>query len=220
MGSGRTELARAIFGADPIVEGELLVNGRAVRFKGPGDGKRAGIGLVPEERGQAAYPLLTIRENVTAASADLISDRGWLRLTRERSLAQRMVASLRVKAPDAEELLGRLSGGNQQKVILGRWLLRESPILLLDDPTAGVDVGAKEEIYNLIGDMTARGTSVIMSSSELPELLAIADRMLILHHGRLVGTLEGGDMDQRNVLRLAVAGGDSKGARDLPSAVG
>jgi ribose transport system ATP-binding protein len=215
MGSGRTELARAIFGADPIVDGELIVDGRPARFKSPADGKRAGIGLVPEERGQAAYPLLTIRENVTSASADLISNRGWLRPARERSLAQRMFASLRVKAPDTEELLGRLSGGNQQKVIVGRWLLRESPILLLDDPTAGVDVGAKDEIYHLISDMTARGTSVMMASSELPELLAIADRMLILHHGRLVGTLEGESMDQRNVLRLAVAGdGDDALAGD------
>jgi ribose transport system ATP-binding protein len=212
MGSGRTELARAIFGADPIVEGEVLVGGQPLRLKGPGDGKRAGIGLVPEERGQASYPFLTIRENVTAASADLISERGWLKPGRERSLANQMFSALRVKAPDAEELLGRLSGGNQQKVIVGRWLLRESPILLLDDPTAGVDVGAKDEIYHLIADMTARGTSVIMSSSELPELLAIADRMLILRGGRLVGTLEGATMTQRDVLRLAVGGGDSVAA--------
>ena len=208
MGSGRTELARAIFGADPIVDGEVLAGGQPLRLKGPGDGKRAGIGLVPEERGQASYPLLTIRENITAASADLISDRGWVRPHRERTLADGIIAALRVKAPDAEELQGRLSGGNQQKVIVGRWLLRESPILLLDDPTAGVDVGAKDEIYHLIGDMTSKGTSVIMASSELPELLAIADRMLILHRGRLAGTLEGASMTQREVLRLAVAGGE------------
>ena len=208
MGSGRTELARALFGADPITEGELLVGGELVRLRGPGDGKRAGMGLVPEERGQASYPLLSIRENITTASADLISSRGWLKPARERSLARRIFDSLRIKAPDAEELLGRLSGGNQQKVIVGRWLLRDSPILLLDDPTAGVDVGSKAEIYELIGDLTAKGTSVIMSSSELPELLAIADRMLILHRGRLVGTLEGDRMTQRDVLRLAVAGDD------------
>jgi len=218
MGSGRTELARAIFGADPIVEGEILMGGQPLRLNGPGDGKRAGIGLVPEERGQASYPLLTIRENITAASADLISDRGWLRPRRERALADAVVAALRVKAPDAEEILGRLSGGNQQKVIVGRWLLRESPILLLDDPTAGVDVGAKDEIYHLIGDMTSKGTSVIMASSELPELMAIADRMLILHRGRLVGTLEGASMTQREVLRLAVAGGD--GSAVTPATVG
>ena len=196
------------------------MNGRPVRLKGVADGKRAGIGLVPEERSQAAFPFLTIRENVTVASADLISDRTWIQSGRERTLADKVFGSLHVKAPDIEELLGRLSGGNQQKVIVGRWLLRESPILLLDDPTAGVDVGAKDEIYNLIADMTARGTSVMMASSELPELLAIADRMLILRRGRLVGTLEGAYMTQRDVLRLAVAGGDSKGARDLPSAVG
>jgi ribose transport system ATP-binding protein len=208
MGSGRTELARALFGADRLAAGQLLVNGQPVRFRNPGDGKRAGIGLVPEERSQAAFPLLTIRENVTTASADLISERGWTQPARERSLANRILGSLRVKAPDSEELLGRLSGGNQQKVIVGRWLLRASPILLLDDPTAGIDVGAKEEMYQIVADMTAKGTSVIMSSSELPELLAIADRMLIMHRGRLVGTLEGATMTQRDVLRLAVAGDD------------
>ena len=206
MGSGRTELTRALFGADPIIGGELLVNGQPYRPRSPADGKRAGIGLVPEERAQAAFPLLSIRENVTVASADLIADRAWVRVRRERSLADRIVATLRVKAPHTEELMGRLSGGNQQKVIVGRWLLRDSPILLLDDPTAGVDVGAKDEIYGLIGELTERGTSVIMASSELPELLAIADRMLILYQGRHVGTLEGDSMTQRDVLRLAVAG--------------
>jgi ribose transport system ATP-binding protein len=206
MGSGRTELTRALFGADPITGGGLLVNGQPFRPRNAADGKRAGIGLVPEERAQAAFPLLSIRENITVASADLIADRAWVKVGRERSLADRIVTTLRVKAPHAEELMGRLSGGNQQKVIVGRWLLRDSLILLLDDPTAGVDVGAKDEIYGLIGDLTERGTSVIMASSELPELLAIADRMLILYQGRLVGTLEGDSMTQRDVLRLAVAG--------------
>jgi ribose transport system ATP-binding protein len=212
MGSGRTELARALFGADRVTGGELLIDGRPFHPRGPGDGKRAGIGFVPEERAQAAFPFLSIRENVTAASSDLIARRGWVQGGHERSLAARIISSLRVKTPDAEELMGRLSGGNQQKVIVGRWLLRGSPILLLDDPTAGVDVGAKDEIYRLIGELTAGGTSVLMASSELPELLAIADRMLILHQGRLVGTLEGEAMTQRNVLRLAVAGVTDPGA--------
>jgi ribose transport system ATP-binding protein len=206
MGSGRTELARALFGADPVMAGDLFIEGRPFHPRGPGDGKRAGIGFVPEERAQAAFPFLSIRENVTAASADLISRRGWVQGGHERSLAARIIASLKVRTPSAEELMGRLSGGNQQKVIVGRWLLRGSPVLLLDDPTAGVDVGAKDEIYGLIGELTSKGTSVLMASSELPELLAIADRMLILHQGRLVGTLEGEEMTQRNVLRLAVAG--------------
>jgi ribose transport system ATP-binding protein len=223
MGSGRTELTRALFGADPVTDGELLVGGQPYRPRGPGDGKRAGIGLVPEERAQAAFPLLSIRENVTVASADLISSRGWVRQGQERTFARRIIESLRVKTPHTEELMGRLSGGNQQKVIVGRWLLRDSPILLLDDPTAGVDVGAKDEIYGLIGELTARGTAIIMASSELPELLAIADRMLILYQGRLVGTLEGESMTQRDVLRLAVAGKaeastDSRGAPAAASA--
>lgn len=206
MGSGRTELARALFGADPIAAGELRVHGRMARFRGPADGMAAGIGFVPEERPQASFPLLTIRENVTLAATRLFSRHGWVSPARQRTAAARSVTDLRVKTPSIEELMGRLSGGNQQKVILGRWLLRQCPILILDDPTAGVDVGAKDEIYGLIGQMTASGASIVMSSSELPELLALADRMIVLHQGRLAGTLHGEHMTQRNVLQLAVSG--------------
>jgi ribose transport system ATP-binding protein len=206
LGSGRTELARALFGADSLTHGELLVAGRRVVLRGPGDGKRAGIGLVPEERAQAAFPLLPIRHNITVASSELVARRGWLRRGLERAIAARMVSALRVKTPSSEELLGRLSGGNQQKVIVGRWLVRESPVLILDDPTAGVDVGAKDEIYKLIASMTERGTSVVMSSSELPELLAVADRILVLHEGTVAGILEGTDISERAVVELAVSG--------------
>jgi ribose transport system ATP-binding protein len=206
LGSGRTELARALFGVDRVREGRISVNGEAVVFDSPADAKRRGIGLVTEERAEASFPMLTIRENLTSASSDLIAPGGWLRPRREGSLAKRISESLRVRTPSIEEPLSRLSGGNQQKVVVGRWLLRKVPILILDDPTSGIDVGAKDELYHLIAEMTADGTSVIMTSSELPELLALSDRMLVLHHGRLVGILDGEELTEENVIRMAVAG--------------
>jgi ribose transport system ATP-binding protein len=213
MGSGRTELARALFGADRIESGEVRISGKPVSFKSPAEAKRHGVGLVPEDRGQAVFPLSSVRDNLSIASPDLIARHGFVLQRTERSLSQRMIDALRVRTPSMEEPIGRLSGGNQQKAIVGRWLMRQVPILILDDPTSGVDVGAKEELYRLIGEMTGGGTSIIMSSSELPELLAVSDRMLILHQGRVAGILSGEAMTQRNVLHLAMRGVDA-GAGD------
>jgi ABC-type sugar transport system ATPase subunit len=206
MGSGRTELARALFGADPVTSGSIRINGQPISFKSPAEAKRHGLGLVPEDRTQAVFSLSSVRDNLSAASADLISKRGFIRKSVERLMSQKMIDALSIRTPSMEESIARLSGGNQQKTIVGRWLMREVPVLILDDPTSGVDVGAKEELYKLIGRMTAAGTSIIMSSSELPELLALSDRMLILRQGRVVGILSGEDMTQRNVLHLAVRG--------------
>jgi ribose transport system ATP-binding protein len=152
---------------------------------------------------------------LSSASPDLIAPRGWLNPHRERTLAQKIVATLRVRTPSVEEPLSRLSGGNQQKVVVGRWLMRSAPILIMDDPTSGIDVGAKDELYHLIGDMTAGGTSVILTSSELPELLALSDRIVVLHEGRVVGIVEGDQLTQDIVIRMAVTGlpvGGSSGA--------
>jgi len=205
LGSGRTELARALFGADPIREGTITVDGKVARLRSPADAKRRGLGLVPEERSQGGFRFLTIRENLSAASSDLIAPLGWLRPSTEKALTTRIVDVLRIRTPSIEEQLTRLSGGNQQKVIVGRWLLRDVPILIMDDPTSGIDVGAKDDLYNLIGEMTARQTSIIMTSSELPELLALSDRIAVLHRGRLIGILEGEEKTRENVLRMAVA---------------
>ena len=209
LGSGRTELARALFGADPIQRGTIEVRGRLVQLESPIDAMELGIGLVPEERQDAAFPLLSIRENITVASLDKVSRLGWLLPARERSMIRPIVDALRVRAPSPEELLGKLSGGNQQKVIVGRWLLRGSSILILDDPTAGVDVGAKDELYKLVGEMVDGGGSVLMSSSELPELLRLADRILVLHEGRLAEVLAGARITAKEVLRLAMSGHSS-----------
>jgi ABC-type sugar transport system ATPase subunit len=168
LGSGRTELARALFGADEVASCTIRVRGQQVRFRSPGDAKRAGLGFVPEERAAAAFPALSVRENLLAAAPELISRHGWLQPAREAPLARRMVDALRIRTASIEEPLARLSGGNQQKVIVGRWLVRETPILILDDPTSGVDVGAKDELYRLIGAMTAEGASVNITTTELP----------------------------------------------------
>ncbi len=216
LGSGRTELARALFGADPIREGTIRVDGQPTRFGSPADAKRRGLGLVTEERAEAAFPFLTIRENLTAASPDLVAPGGLLRRGRERSLARKMVEALRIRTPTVEAPLSSLSGGNQQKVVVGRWLMRNVPILILDDPTSGIDVGAKDEMYHLIADMTAKGTAVLMTSSELPELLAISDRIIVLHEGRLVGILQGDELSQENVLHMAVTGVARADSTDQP----
>lgn len=206
LGSGRTELARAIFGADAIVSGRIRLDGHEVRPRSPEDARRLGIGFVPEERPQGAFPLRSVRENLTSASPDLIARRGWVRPGVERTLAEGMVRALRIRTPSTETPLVRLSGGNQQKAILGRWLVRDTPILILDDPTSGIDVGAKDEIYKLIADLTGRGRSVLISSSELPELLALSDRILVLREGQVAGILDGDRLTQADVLRLAVRG--------------
>jgi ribose transport system ATP-binding protein len=213
LGSGRTELARALFGADPIRDGSIIVSDHVARLTSPADAKRLGFGLVPEERSQAGFQFLSIRENLSAASSDLIAPQGWLRPGRERKITRAIVDTLRVRTPTIEEPLARLSGGNQQKVIVGRWLLRDVPILIMDDPSSGIDVGAKADLYGLIREMTARRTAVIMTSSELPELVALSDRIMVLHRGRLAGVLEGEEITREKVVRMAIA------ATEIPQSI-
>lgn len=206
MGSGRTELARALIGADPLIGGSIHLDGSPVSPRSPSDGRNLGFGFVPEERPQAVFDDLSVLENATISASNRISRMTFMRHGLERSLSRDMVRRLGVRTASIEAPMRSLSGGNQQKVILGRWLLRGSRILILDDPTSGVDVGAKVEIYRLIASETAGGLSVIMSSSELPELLTVAHRILVLHEGRVAGLLEGDRMTQRDVLHLAVRG--------------
>lgn len=215
MGSGRTELARALFGADPLSSGSILLDGQAVLPRSPREARELGLGFVPEERPQAVFDDLSVLENATMAASHLISRLGVMRHGWERHLSTGMVKRLGVKTASVDAPMRSLSGGNQQKVVLGRWLLRGARILILDDPTSGVDVGAKVEIYRLIASETEGGRAVIMSSSELPELLTVAHRILVLHEGRLAGVLEGERMTQRDVLHLAVRGSfDEMAAND------
>ncbi len=208
VGAGRTELVRAIFGIDPIEEGTIEVRGRAVKVRSPRDAIRAGISLVPEDRKNQGLVLdLTIRENVAMAGLESYARWGLLDRARQRQVASEQAQQLHIRAPTIEVKARNLSGGNQQKVVLGKWLSMAARVLILDEPTRGVDVGAKEEIYALMSRLAAGGLGILMVSSEMEELMAMSDRVLVLHEGRLEGELSGDRITEENVLSLAVGGG-------------
>ncbi len=189
VGSGRTELLRAIFGAEPADRGTLLVRGRPVRIRSPRDAIRQGIAMVPEDRKRDGLLLLqTIRHNLNLPYLSLGG--GWrLRRSSEATRASAMSERLAIRSSGVEQSAGSLSGGNQQKVVLGKWLVNQPGILLLDDPTRGIDVGAKASIYQLIDELTAAGLGIVLVSSEMPELLALADRIVVLREGEMAATL-------------------------------
>jgi ABC-type sugar transport system ATPase subunit len=210
LGSGRTELLRALFGADPVDGGTVEVDGAKVPRGSPRRAVQAGMGLLTEDRKSLGLLLeLTIRENASIADLDDIS-RFWLvDRGRERSIVDRYLGSLRLRAGSWEQPVSSLSGGNQQKVLLARWLATKARVLLFDEPTKGVDVGAKSEIYNVIGDLAAEGLGVVVVSSYLPEVLGLADRVLVMRDGTVAGELEARTATEEDVLRLA--SGDERG---------
>ncbi|WP_410768470.1 sugar ABC transporter ATP-binding protein [Fontibacillus sp. BL9] len=205
VGAQRTELVEALFGLRDIQTGSISIHGKEVRIKSPGDAKRHGLALLTEERRTTGiFPVLSVHENAAIANMDryvkpylLIDDR------RKKEEANNMVGKLRTKTPSPKTLIMNLSGGNQQKVLLARWLLTEPEILLLDEPTRGIDVGAKYEIYSIIADLAQQGKSIIMISSEMPELLGMSDRVMVMSEGRLTGILDGDQASEEEVMRLA-----------------
>jgi inositol transport system ATP-binding protein len=203
VGAGRTETARAIFGADAFDSGEIRIDGRKVNFSGPHDAMLAGVGLVPEDRKkQALFLRLAIRTNVTIAAHDQIS-RGWfIDESREDKLVEefRRLLSIRMASPD--QLAGLLSGGNQQKVVLARWLALRPKILIVDEPTRGIDVGSKVEVHNLLIEMAKSGIAVIVISSELPEILAVSDRIVTMREGRVTGEIARNDATQEILMSM------------------
>jgi len=207
IGAGRTETARAIFGADPVDSGRLLVAGREVAIRSPQEAIRHGIGLVPEDRKQQALFLsLAIRTNLTITVLDRISR--WLPFIDGRKEAElvadyRRRLNIRMAGPD--QLVGNLSGGNQQKVVLARWLALGPRVLIVDEPTRGIDVGAKVEVHNLLFEMANSGIAVIAISSELPEILAVADRIVTMREGRVTGELRRAEADQETLMTLMTA---------------
>ncbi|WP_406312868.1 sugar ABC transporter ATP-binding protein [Streptosporangium sp. NBC_01639] len=206
LGSGRSELLLSIFGADPIVAGELEVQGRPVKPSGPRVMMNAGVGLLTEDRKVLGLlPELSIRENVTIASLRSGSRRGLLPGREQGEEADRLLDSLRLRAGSYDQPVSTLSGGNQQKVLLARWLLTKPKVLIFDEPTKGIDVGAKGELYAVIGDLAAEGLGIIVVSSYLPELLGLADRILVLRDGAIAGELPG-TATEEDVLRLASGG--------------
>ena len=210
LGSGRSELLLSVFGADPIAEGEIEVAGKLVHPRGPRTMMSAGIGLLTEDRKVLGIlPELSIRENVTIASLRRESRGGLLPGKEQGDEADRLLDSLRLRAGSYDQPVSTLSGGNQQKVLQARWLLTKPKVLVFDEPTKGIDVGAKGEIYKIIGDLAADGLGIIVVSSYLPELLGLADRVLVLRGGAVAGEL-GRAASEEDVLRLASGRGQAE----------
>ncbi|WP_217634926.1 sugar ABC transporter ATP-binding protein [Micromonospora pattaloongensis] len=204
VGSGRTELARAIFGADPITSGEIFVEGEKVTIDSPGAAIRHGIGLVPEDRKhQGAVLSMSNAQNISLACMSKVSRLGQLNRGAERQEARRLIQDLQVYPPRAEQETGRLSGGNQQKVVLAKWLFAGSKILIVDEPTRGVDVGARAAIHGLINDLAGQGATIIMISSDLPEVMGMSDRILVMHEGRVAGELARKDFSEEAIVMYA-----------------
>lgn len=204
MGAGRTEVARAIFGADPRDGGEIFVNGKRVNIKSPEDAVKLGIGYLSEDRKR--YGLLldkSVAENTALASIDKYTKGGIINDRQIKAEAREENAKLRTKTPSMEQLLKNLSGGNQQKVIIARWLIKNSDILIFDEPTRGIDVGAKSEIYTLMNQLAKQGKSIIMISSELVEILRMSDRILVMCEGKKTGELDISEANQENIMQLA-----------------
>jgi len=205
MGAGRSELALAIFGQDRLTSGAVMVDGAEIRLRSPADAIAAGIGLAPEERkSQALLLMRSVAENVTLCVRDRVSRFGFLSRAAELLVAGEQVERMRVKTPSLDQLVSNLSGGNQQKVVLGRWLARAPRVLILDEPTRGIDVGAKAEIYRLIAELAASGIAILVISSELPELIGLSDRILVMAAGRIVGEVQRREATEQRVLELAM----------------
>ena len=206
MGAGRTELLECLFGAttEPPT-GSIVLNGERVRFRHPSDARRAGIGLVTEDRKRLGlFSQMTVGENITMCTLHDVATAGLINRRRENATATESAKKLAVKTAGIGAAITSLSGGNQQKSIIGRWLLTNPDVLLLDDPTRGVDVGAKAELYRLMDDLCKHGLAIIVTSSELPELLTVSDRILVLCEGRLTGEFSRAEATEQLIMEAAV----------------
>ena len=207
IGAGRTETARAIFGVDPIQSGELYIDGRQVTIRSPAEAIRHGIGYLTEDRkDQGFVPMMSVAENISLPNLKPLQKKTVISSRRERAVVDRHVSDLRIKTPSTRQSVKFLSGGNQQKVVLAKWLNMDPDIIILDEPTRGIDVGAKTEIYNIMGAIAARGKAVIMISSEMEEVIAISDRAVVLFEGRKTGEVERKDYNQELLMHYAMGG--------------
>ena len=208
VGAGRTETARAIFGADPYDSGEVLIASQKVSIRSPQDAIRAGIGLVPEDRKQQALFLsLAIRTNLSIAALDRVDRFGiFVDSKKETALVEEYRRLLNIRMASPDQLVGNLSGGNQQKVVLARWLALRPKVLIVDEPTRGIDVGAKVEVHNLLFEMAKSGIAVIAISSELPEILAISDRIVTMREGRVTGEVGRAEANEERLMTLMTLG--------------
>jgi ribose transport system ATP-binding protein len=212
VGAGRSELARAVFGIDRPRAGTVALDGRPLRIRTPGDAIRAGLALIPEDRKLAGLVLeMGVRENTTLATLPRHARHGLVSRASEREATASAISDLGIKASSSEVAAGHLSGGNQQKVVLAKWLATRPQVIILDEPTRGVDVGAKQEIYTLMRGLTANGAAVLMISSDMEEILGQSDRVAVMHEGALAGILAGTAINEEAVMELAV-GQPVKGA--------
>jgi ABC-type sugar transport system ATPase subunit len=206
VGSGRTEIIRAIFGADAKKEGRVVLRGKSITPRSPRDAVRAGIGLLTEDRKVSGLCLNRgVRENISIVGLDSFS-RLFLNLRKEIQLVRAFIQRLKIKTPSMNQEVGYLSGGNQQKVVLAKWLFKDVEVLIFDEPTIGIDVSTKTEIYKLMSDFVSRGKSIIMVSSEMPELISLSDRVLVIRKGELAAVLEGPDITEENLLLNSIGG--------------
>ena len=204
VGAGRTSLLRAICGADPLPSGTVELEGKQLRLRGPHDAIAAGLALVTEDRKAQGLILgMTVRENVTLPHLEDFTHAGRVDRREETSAVAKLAAELRIRTPSIEQLTRNLSGGNQQKVVLAKWLLEKSKVICFDEPTRGIDVGAKAEIYELMVQLSRSGTSIVMASSELPEVLGMSMRIAVMYQGRIVHVFARGEATQENVIRYA-----------------
>jgi ribose transport system ATP-binding protein len=219
LGSGRTEVARAIFGADPIA-GDLKVRGKAAHWRSPRDAIRAGFGLCAEDRkADGIIPYMSVRENLTLAALPVLSRRGVVDRAEQQRIVSRFIDRLGIKTAGPEQAIRELSGGNQQKVMLARWLCLNPSLLILDEPTRGIDVGAKAEIQELIDELATDGLGVLMISSELEEITEGSDRVVVLREGQTVAEYDGVEVDQ-DIVMHAMAHGEDSGERADSGVVG
>jgi ribose transport system ATP-binding protein len=208
VGAGRTELAEAIFGIRTIVAGQVLLDGVPVVIGHPDEAVAAGIALVPEDRRLHGLVLEeSVQRNVGLPNMDRLSVARLVMSLRERALTRSLCEKLKVRTPSLAQTVGLLSGGNQQKVVLAKWLARRPHVLIFDEPTRGIDVGAKSEIYALMDELVGEGVGILMISSDLEEILGMSDRVLVLHEGRLAGELKRDQLSEEAVMRLATGAG-------------
>lgn len=212
VGSGRTETMRAIFGADPTDSKQVLINGEEHRLKNPQGAIEAGFVYMTEDRKLNGVALgLDVQDNIAMASLKKISKRGIINDKKAKTNVEKFVKKLLIKTPGLKQKVGNLSGGNQQKVIIAKWLMRSAKVIVFDEPTRGIDVGAKYEIYNIMNDLSDQGMAIIMISSDLPEILGMSDRIMVFQNGRAVGQLDIDEADSEKIMRYATGFGQMEG---------
>ena len=205
MGAGRSEIARAVFGLDQPAAGTITIDGKPCRFRTTQDAISAGVAMATEDRASYGFVgVRSIRENIMLPNGDLFTRSGFWQKPKINEAVTRICGNLAVKAPDADTLVGNLSGGNQQKVVLAKWLVRDVKVLILDEPTRGIDVGAKQEIYNLITDLAQKGLAILLISSDMPEVLSMSHRVAVIAKGKKIGVLENKEATQDKIMKMIV----------------